>query len=310
MFDYVKYVKTVYECSGFTKAADKLCITQPALSIAINKAEEELGVKLFDRKSKPLTLTEAGRLYLEAAEKALALESELKERITATSVKGELRVGAAGIAMNYIVPIILDAFRRKYPEVNTVLYEESAFTLKDFLRNDNLDLFIDTELNESEFISEPLFSNTVFYAVSEELLSPELIDRSYSSQEIVSDKFSDSEKKTDFNCLKDIPYLSLQPRNELYKRAELYFSYYGCHPRTVMYFNQQLTSYRFAQKGYGGAFVGDTLIKARPSDSLRFFSLDFELPQRTVCISYKKNKYLNSAMSAFIETAKELYSQK
>ena len=58
------YVKMVADCGSFTKAAAKLFITQPALSNYINKVEEELGVKLFDRSASPLVLTYAGEQYL------------------------------------------------------------------------------------------------------------------------------------------------------------------------------------------------------------------------------------------------------
>ena len=310
MFNYLKYIKTVYECSSFSKAADKLCITQPALSIAISKAEEELGAKLFDRKAKPLQVTDAGKMYIEAAEKALRLEKELKEKITDKPVDGDIRVGAAGIAMNYIIPKILSCYSKKYPKVNTIFYEESAFTLKDYLRNDNIDLLLDTQINEPEYESIPLFTNRILYAVSENLLDDSLISRSYSNREILNNDFLSSDKgKIGFNNLSHIPFLSLQPRNELYSRAQTYFSFYKTHPHTVMYFNQQLTAYNFAQKGFGGTFVGDTLVKELPLDGLRFFEMDHEMPVRTVCISYKKNKYITSAMEAFINTAKSIYQR-
>ena len=77
-----------------------------------------------------------------------------------------------------------------------------------------------------------------------------------------------------------------------------------------MKFNQQLTAYNFAKKGFGGTFVGDTLVKALPQEELRFFKLDLEMPERKVCISYKKNKYKTSAMEAFIRIAREIYKNK
>ena len=311
MFAYLKYIKTVYECSSFSKAADKLCITQPALSIAISKAEEELGTKLFDRKTKPLQITEAGKLYIDAAEKALILEKQLKEQLSNSPVEGDLRVGAAGIAMNYIIPDILVQFRAKYPKVNTLFFEEAAFTLKDYLKNDNIDLLIDTQINELGFISEPLFSNRILYAVSENLLDEKLLSASYSCKEIINNDFEKNDKgKISLNKLIHIPFLSLQPRNELYTKAQTYFSFYQCQPHTVMKFNQQLTAYNFAKKGFGGTFVGDTLVKALPQEELRFFKLDLEMPERKVCISYKKNKYKTSAMEAFIRIAREIYKNK
>ncbi len=310
MFDHLKYVKAVSDCKSFVKAADRLCITQPALSIAISKAEEELGAKLFDRSVKPLKLTDAGRLYIESAQKVLQIENELKENLGEKTVKGEISIGAAGIAMNYILPRILKEYRKKYPEVKTVLFEESAFTLKDSLKNGSINLLLDTEITDEEVISVPLFTNTVFYAVAQSLLSKELIASSYSAQEVASRTFeSDFKGRIGFERLCHLPYLSLQPRNELYAKAELYFAHYHLRPKSVMHFNQQLTAYRFAENGFGGTFAGDTLIRERPAGSLRFFLMDVQLPERRVCLCYRKSGYLNRAMRSFIDTAVDIYGR-
>ena len=58
----MKYIYTVYQCGSFSKAAEKLFLTQPALSISVQKAEHEVGMPLFNRDKKPLELTEAGMI--------------------------------------------------------------------------------------------------------------------------------------------------------------------------------------------------------------------------------------------------------
>ena len=59
-----KYIYQVYQCGSFSKAAEALFITQPALSIAIKKVEQEIGAAIFNRSQRPLTLTSIGELYL------------------------------------------------------------------------------------------------------------------------------------------------------------------------------------------------------------------------------------------------------
>lgn len=68
MFQYMNYVYEVYKTGSFSKAARNLYLTQPALSIAIRKEEQELGQPLFDRSTSRVTLTEAGKAYIESAE--------------------------------------------------------------------------------------------------------------------------------------------------------------------------------------------------------------------------------------------------
>ena len=75
---YYEYVRTIAEEGSFSRAAQKLYISQPALSAAVKKLEKELhGVPLFDRTVTPVTLTKAGRFYLEKAEVIDRLESEI-----------------------------------------------------------------------------------------------------------------------------------------------------------------------------------------------------------------------------------------
>ena len=66
MFQYMNYVYEVYKTGSFSKAARNLYLTQPALSIAIKKEEQELGQPLFDRSTSRVTLTEAGKAYIES----------------------------------------------------------------------------------------------------------------------------------------------------------------------------------------------------------------------------------------------------
>ena len=77
-FRELKYIVTTAECQSFTAAAKKLYISQPSLSYVISKVEEETGVLLFDRKTTPITLTYAGKRYVETAREILALYDSLQ----------------------------------------------------------------------------------------------------------------------------------------------------------------------------------------------------------------------------------------
>ena len=74
MFDGKEYVYAVYEEKSFSKAAQKLYITQPALSTAIKKVEKKIGSPIFDRSTSPIGLTPSGEVYIDAIEKLFALE--------------------------------------------------------------------------------------------------------------------------------------------------------------------------------------------------------------------------------------------
>ena len=77
----MQYIYQVYQAGSFTKAAEKLYLTQPALSMAVRQEEKNLGAALFDRSRRPLTLTQAGEAYIRAVEQLKYLESDLSREL-------------------------------------------------------------------------------------------------------------------------------------------------------------------------------------------------------------------------------------
>ena len=102
------YVDMVAKCGSFTKAAAKLFISQPALSNYINKVEEELGVKLFDRSSTPLLLTYGGEQYLKRARKILTQIDDMDRELRDIThhMQGRLRLGFPSERIIYMLPLI------------------------------------------------------------------------------------------------------------------------------------------------------------------------------------------------------------
>lgn len=81
MFHNMNYIYTVYQERSFSRAAEKLYISQSSLSLTIKKAEERIGAQIFDRKTNPLTLTEFGKSYISAIEKIRKLQDDLENQI-------------------------------------------------------------------------------------------------------------------------------------------------------------------------------------------------------------------------------------
>ncbi|WP_416464439.1 LysR family transcriptional regulator [Sphingomonas sp. VDB2] len=125
----LRYFVTLADTRNFHRAADKLNISQPPLTVAIRKLEEELGTTLFDRGSRGVTLTAAGRAALDIARLTLAQADRFREvvREGAMGERGQLRVGFVGSATFELLPHIIPEYRRLYPLVELVL-EEAAST--------------------------------------------------------------------------------------------------------------------------------------------------------------------------------------
>ena len=116
MFKKMDYIYAIYKTGSFSKAAEQLFISQPALSIAVRKLEDELGQKLFFRTTGTVELTEAGKAYIDKCEKIRQFEQELTEYFNELDglLTGELSIGGANISMNYILPDIITAFSAAY----------------------------------------------------------------------------------------------------------------------------------------------------------------------------------------------------
>ncbi|MFQ4143688.1 LysR family transcriptional regulator [Chlorogloeopsis sp. ULAP02] len=123
---HLRYFIAVAEELHFSRAAERLHIAQPPLSQQIQQLEAELGVELFDRKTKrQVQLTEAGRVFLREAYQLLAQLEEAIEltRSTGRGERGQLRVGFISSVTYDVLPNILEAFHRQFPEVELILQE-------------------------------------------------------------------------------------------------------------------------------------------------------------------------------------------
>ena len=165
----MKYIYTVYQKGSFSKAAEALFMTQPALSISVQKVENEIGMPLFNRDKKPLELTEAGKLYVEKIQQIQHLENELSQQLNdLTSLQtGNLRVGGSHYFNSYILPPVIADFKKKWPGINLLLTEAGSYELLDMLKEDLIDLtFNCTPDSHDKLRRMPGFQDTILLAVS------------------------------------------------------------------------------------------------------------------------------------------------
>lgn len=139
-----QYVCVLAECQNITRASERLFISQPALSIYIGNLEKNLGIKLFERVGKRFVLTYAGERYVEKAREMLRLEEEFSEELEKITgnYKGRIRIGVQKRRAAWLLPPVLSAFQKKYPEVDVVLREGIMDDLKFMIKNCEIDLLL------------------------------------------------------------------------------------------------------------------------------------------------------------------------
>lgn len=125
---HLRHFVTLAEVRNFSRAAERLHIAQPALSISIRNLEEEIGARLFERGPRVVSLTEAGRVALASARNALSNVEEVSRLAGAVSTgeAGLLRIAFVGGASYRILPRYLPEFRRRYPGVQLELVESTS----------------------------------------------------------------------------------------------------------------------------------------------------------------------------------------
>jgi DNA-binding transcriptional LysR family regulator len=132
---------SIAEEKSFSRAAEKMLRTQPAISIAIKRLEEELGEPLFDRSSKNGSMTEAGKILFSYAQRMLNLRDEAKEAISELRgmFRGRLTIGANESTSLYLLPPLLMEYRKRHPKIKIEVFRNVSERIPFEVQERNLD---------------------------------------------------------------------------------------------------------------------------------------------------------------------------
>ncbi len=165
----LEYIIAVDTYRHFAIAASHCYVTQPSLSMQIQKLEEELGLKIFDRSKQPVLPTEAGFEVLQQARKIMSECNMMTEIIDTQKniVHGELRIGIIPTLAPYLLPLFIQSFTKKYPHIKLLVNEMTTDLLINRLREGRIDAgLLVTPLNEKGIKEEPLFYEEMIAYVS------------------------------------------------------------------------------------------------------------------------------------------------
>jgi DNA-binding transcriptional LysR family regulator len=138
----LKQFVAVAELLSFRRAAERLHMAQPPLSVAIRKLEDELGAELFERRGRTIRLTAAGNEALRTSRRCLA-EADQVRSATLNAAKGEsgrVRMGFVGSATYSLLPRMIPVFRQRYPGIELELHESTNLELLALLEQERLDV--------------------------------------------------------------------------------------------------------------------------------------------------------------------------
>ena len=224
MFDGKEYVYAVYEEKSFSKAAQKLYITQPALSTAIKKVEKKIGTPIFDRSTSPIGLTPGGEVYIDAIEKLFALEQNTLNQLNNLNglLAGKLSVGGTIFFTSFVLPGVLSEFSHRYPQIKIDLQEGTTTQLTDKLVAEELDLLIDnSELDDKNYEKYYYSTERIILAVPKSFpINEELTQYQLTAEDIRAGRHSQAEFPVlPLPLLKSTPFIFVKEENSIYKRS-------------------------------------------------------------------------------------------
>lgn len=244
----IQYILKVAECRNITRAAEQLYISQPAMSHFILKAEEELGARIFNRETSPLTLTQAGELYVKTAKMILRLQENLKQEIEELQdcQKGEIVLGMSDMRATSMLPSVLPDFRKLYPNVTIRTIESSSRKVEENVRNGVVEIGIIPLYDYDQSLSYAALHD-------EELILVSPWDLQSSRGKIRDWVFMEEMNDKDF--------VVLSQGNRLREAIEATFLEHGIKPGSLLESTNNMTVYMLASAGMGLAVVPESVIR-------------------------------------------------
>jgi len=160
--DHLKAFYYAANRRNFSQAAKALRLTQPSVSLQIQQLEEALQVRLFERTTRSIKLTEPGRILLRHAEQIFQSISraELDLYMYANSVKGDLSIGASTTIGEHALPYHLGSYRLKYPQVNIVMRIGNSDSVVQQLAQGEIDFgFVEKPVYDAKLLSQPFMED-------------------------------------------------------------------------------------------------------------------------------------------------------
>lgn len=307
MFREMEYVYAVYQERSFTKAAQKMYLSQPALSAMVKKAEKKVGLPIFDRSTSPLTLTPAGEYYIEQAEKIMKIQQEAKEHFARVSRSQDMRIRMCGAAIYqaYVFPPIIAEFLAQYPGMEVSWVEERTGLVQKLLSNE-IDIFPEANNFFSKEVDGVAWRDEeLLLVVPAELpINETMRDRRFTPGEIREGRHRETgARPVDVAAFRDLEFILMDEENDTYQRSVAICHNAGFVPNSfAMKPAQMLTAYQLAEQVRRATFVSDTLVE-HMDRNYRFYlyKLDDPLASRQQYLYFRRGRHRSTAAQLFRE---------
>jgi len=282
--DQLRYFCAIADAEGFSRAAERVHVSQPSLSQQIRKLEDELGARLFDRLGRTVRLTELGRAFLPHARAVLreleAATGDVLER--RASIGGTIRVGVIPTIAPYFLPPLLTAFSRKHRHACITVIEEITPVLLEKLRAGAIDtavVALPLPPRSHEFHTIPLLTEKLFAVV------PKGHPRAHSRALLLED-------------LRDEPFLLLRDGHCFRETAVAACKRAHLNPQIIFESGQFSSILSMVGAGLGISIVPEMAVEKRPG--CRYIALADSRASRTIGVITLKGKSTTRLETEFL----------
>ena len=309
----ITYVLAVFREGGFSRAAEKLHISQPALSKAVRKVEQQLGIAIFFRQTMPLRLTPDGKRILECFEQIeqayLRLSDYCENR--QSRQKRFLRVGAPSFFCTYVLPQMAEEYTWRNPKTEIKIIECNDKTLRHYLHNGVVDVGISVEELEPESFSsvelgreEIILAVPESFAVNDTLRGRELSEADFTDGGLLSEN-APAVPMEAFRCER---FIFLSPENAMSRLGYQLCRDAGFEPVVSMELDQLMTAYYLSEAGWGISLIRAAIPGLLGfSDQLRFYRVDHIGMQRSIWAYESRSRRSSALQRDFVSYLKHRF---
>lgn len=308
-----KYVIGIYQNGSMNKAAKAMGISQPALSMMISSLERKLGYVIFNRKTKPISLTPEGELYLDFLMKQTILLEDLNRKMS--DLHGEkneqVTIGGSVAYVESLIAPLVDKLTQKHPKCVMTIKSAPLQELIHETITGKMDCFISSSKEIPEhFTAIPLKKERIFLGIPKnwsvnEILKPYQVKLSESKA-----GFDEPEQIMDYSLLDGIPMISLMKNLPLQKKMDHFWEEYHVQPKEKMYVNQVSAAITFARRGIGMiAASEEALLNNGCEDFLCLYALPESVSDQTIYLVTDSDRYMPDIFRDVLSMLKERYTR-
>lgn len=289
----LQYVIELAKSLNFSQAAEKLGISQPALSKQVLHLEEELGIKLFDRATTPMKLTPAGKQFVSGAQEMLYQEDLLLRSMEEfrAGTRGQLVIGVSPFRSLYLIPPMIQRFREAYPNVQVVLREVGSDLLREEAAEDAYDFaIVNLPVDETVLDVICLEPDTLMLALPKTMAAT----------------LPPIEGALDIKYCRDLPFVAVGQAQEMRQLLETLCQNAGFHPQIAMEVVGISTAWAMTCAGIGATLVPRQFAESGTvPDSVVLLPLQNSVRTRQPVIVYRRGRPLSEYASFAIRLLSE-----